>query len=257
LTATGPSAAAPPRAAVTNGYAGGHVLKKLTTGIILAVAVAAALSSTGCGKKQSGTDAASGGSQAVEAPPPVAKAGDFESTWKDLAARRARVRSYEMVLTHEGKKSRHSLKMEGDKIVRMRVDMGPEGWMLAQFDKKVNYVFDPRAGVVMKMPMSGKDAESAAGDQLPGVDELKGSNPKISEDRVDGVLCWRVDAPDAGSAWLDKEYGLLRQVKQGDQVQKIAYERINAVPDSVFELPAGTKVQDMSGMMKNMPGAPR
>lgn len=231
------------------------MLTGLRTGIAIAAAVAVAVSFTGCGKKeQSGTDAGAGVPPAVEAPPPpVAKAGDFEATWKDLAARRKQVKSYEMILTHEGKKSRHALKMDGDRIVRMRVDMGPEGWMLAQFDKKVNYVFDPRAGMVMKMPMSAKEAESATGDQLPSVEELKVSKPKVSDDKVDGVACWRVDSPDAGSAWLDKRYGLLRQVKQGDQIQKIAYERINAVPDSYFELPPDVKVQDMSSMMKNMP----
>ncbi len=229
-------------------------MNRLTTGIVIAAVLAAALGVAGCGKKQSGPVSGEGGSPAVEAPPPpVARAGDFESTWKDLAARRSKLKSYEMVVTHEGKKSRHALKMEGDRIVRMRVDMGPEGWMLAQFDRKVNYMFDPRAGIVVKMEMKDSDVDSAAADQLPSVEDLKGSNPKVTSDTLDGIACWRVDAPDAGSAWLDKQYGLLRQVKQGDKVQKIAYERINAVPDSFFELPAGVTVQDMSEMMKNMP----
>ena len=64
------------------------------------------------------------------------------------------------------------------------------------------------------------------------------------------------------TVWLDKQYGLARQMQFGDKLIKEKYDQINAVPDSDFELPPGTReTTEMPGMsgagsMPNMPNMP-
>jgi len=78
--------------------------------------------------------------------------------------------------------------------------------------------------------------------------DFANNKPTIKQETLDGVACLRVDVKrqdgTAATYWLDTQYGLLRQSKIGDQVTKLKYEMINAVPDSAFELPKGVKVVD-------------
>lgn len=83
---------------------------------------------------------------------------------------------------------------------------------------------------------------------MPNLRDLEGSKFTVKSDKLDGVSCMRIDlTTKEGKAvvfWVDTQYGLLRQTKEGDRVVKTKYEMINSVPDSAFALPQGVKVVD-------------
>ncbi len=189
----------------------------------LGAAALVVLFMTGCGKK--GTDVTKGSGPV---PPPAAKtplkpaapaapaepkalSGDV---WADMASARKAVKSYTMVMDMGGATTRQSMKLADGVPVAMKMDMGDKGWVLTQFDKKVQYMFNPQTKTATKMA-------------LPQDANIKDQ--------------------------MDKKYGLPRQMEAEGKVVKLKYEAINAVPDSEFQLPAGTKVQDMADAMKQMP----
>ena len=143
-----------------------------------------------------------------------------------------------------------SMKLADGVPVAMKMDMGDRGWVLTQFDKKVQYVFNPQTKVAMKTPLP--QDTNIKGEMDKQIGKFKKEGVKVTNDTVDGLACWKV-ATAEGAAWMDKNYGLPRQMESGGKVTKLKYEAINAVPDSVFQLPAGTKVQDMADVMKQMP----
>ncbi len=224
--------------------------------LLAAVVVCAFGAFAGCSKKQSATTPQEETSASAPSPapaPPAAVDGSKEAVWSDLSGKRKSVTSYIMVMDTGGHEMRTALKMKDGQVVRLKANAGDKGWALTQFDKKVQYAYDPTTRTAMKMPLTeGMDAQADLDQKLPDLKDLKTVSPKFTSEKVDGVACWRVDV-EGGSAWVDKEYGLPRQYKAEGKTTKVKYEKINAVPDSEFELPAGTKVKDMADMMKNMP----
>ena len=213
----------------------------------------------GCGKKDADVTEGPG-----PVPPPVAEtpskpvapaapaapkalSGD---AWADMASARKAVKSYTMVMDVGGVATMQSMKLADGVPVAMKMDMGDRGWVLTQFDKKVQYVFNPQTKVAMKTPLP--QDTNIKGEMDKQIGKFKKEGVKVTNDTVDGLACWKV-ATAEGAAWMDKNYGLPRQMESGGKVTKLKYEAINAVPDSVFQLPAGTKVQDMADVMKQMP----
>ncbi len=213
----------------------------------------------GCGKKDADVTEGPG-----PVPPPVAEtpskpvapaapaapkalSGD---AWADMASPRKAVKSYTMVMDVGGVATMQSMKLADGVPVAMKMDMGDRGWVLTQFDKKVQYVFNPQTKVAMKTPLP--QDTNIKGEMDKQIGKFKKEGVKVTNDTVDGLACWKV-ATAEGAAWMDKNYGLPRQMESGGKVTKLKYEAINAVPDSVFQLPAGTKVQDMADVMKQMP----
>lgn len=220
---------------------------------ILVVAMLAVTFMAGCGKKQESSSVVSTGSPSAGTAASPTTAPAKISTLADLIKKQGGLSSYIMTMDMGQMKMRTAMKMEGGKPVAMKVDMGPQGWMLMRVDKKMQYMYNPQTKGVMGMPISDTAMASAQKDPLAQLKAMAGA--KVSSDTVDGVDCLKV-VSGQGTFWCEKENGLPVQAQVMGKLMKFKYEQINSVADSEFELPAGTKVQTMPAM-PNMPKAPK
>jgi outer membrane lipoprotein-sorting protein len=178
-----------------------------------------------------------------------------------LGKKRASIMSYQLTIEVEGHKQKQMVKMKDGKIVRMWTETGEDGSALIYLlDKGVHYIYDANAKTAMKMPLGDDDeapGEIGSMDTSFDMDDFEAHPENYKTETIDGVECWRVEVPYMGGqlpkVWVDKEWGLLRQTKAGDMTTKYNYTRINKISDDEFELPKGTKVQDLGEMMKDIP----
>lgn len=182
---------------------------------------------------------------------PVAPAaGD---PWAQIAAARTGVRSYKGTMQQGAQKITQFFKMAGGKPVRVKISAG-SNWAIVQFDKKKAYFYDPQTKVAMvSSTEEGPFAEMAKIDDLS---MIRKEAKSVTSGNLDKMDCWIVEVAGKQPATfcIDKKQGLIRQIKSGDQAVKLKIEDLNAVADKEFELPKGTKVQDMSSMMQGAPG---
>lgn len=184
----------------------------------------------------------------------------------ELVGKRAGLKSYVMTMVMDGKPGmKQYMKFANGKLVRMKTDLGGQGgWMYLMAYKGVSYIYDAKAKTAMQMQAGGEEAQKKT-ESLPGApdvpdpEELAKTGAKWGTETVDGVGCWVVQTTFAGQeskVWLDKKYGLVRQMQAGDKLIKHQYDKINAVPDSEFDLPPGTKVVDTAKGLPQMPNMP-
>jgi hypothetical protein len=203
---------------------------------------------------------------------PPAAAGSAPPQVAELQVKRAAVTSYAMTMTiDKNPPMTHLMKFDNGKLTRLRMDMsgmgGGEGYILVEKDQNVTYMVNPKDKTAMKMP-EAKGGNMMGGDEttnpaLPNLQDLAAS--AWTQETVDKVPCWKVETTDQQGAkatvWIDRQYGLARQFQSGGKLIKETYDKINAVPDSDFELPPGTTVTKGTpgmpggGSMPNMPGA--
>ncbi len=178
-----------------------------------------------------------------------------------VGKKRASITSYELTVEVEGHKQKQLVKIKNGEIVRMWTETGVDGSALIYLlDKNEHYIYNAKEKTAIKMP-TGDDAEVPAGlgsmDPSFNMDDVEEHPENYKTETIDGVECWRVEVPFMGhrapKVWVDKEWGLVRQAKAGDITTKYIYARINKISDDEFELPEGTKIQDLGHMMKDMP----
>lgn len=226
---------------------------------ILIVGLVSAMLAAGCGKKQQASAPASGVTASAPSAEATVDAPKSSSPADQLKSVQGKLTSYEMSSGTGGQKMTQWMKIENGKPLRIKSDMGAMGWSLLQFDNKVQYTFDPKTQIAMKMPLNVPKNAPGGNSGIPG--STGASIPKITSGSLDGADCWVSESNVAGAgtikAWMDKDYGLARQVQMGDKVMKFSYDKINSVPDSEFELPAGTKVQEMPAVPTMPQGMPK
>lgn len=218
-----------------------------------------ALLAVGCGKKQE--EATSNQPMPPLTPAPVA--GEGANALGDLLKKQSDLTSYVMLMDSGKMKSNYSVKLANGKPVAMKMQTSKTDWVIIRMDKKMQYIYNPAMKSVMAMPMTGVGPQSGLA-KAPDADALKAlAGMKTSSEMVDGVDTLKVSNADGSKVyWVEKEHGLPVQVKDGAQTLKFKYEQINAVPDSEFEVPTGTKIQQMPKMpgmppMPNMPKMPK
>lgn len=216
---------------------------------LISILMVAMLLVAGCGKKQQSVVSTGGStSTAPSASTTTAPAGGGASTLGDLIKKQSGLSSYIMTMDLGAMKMREAVKLQGGKPLAMKMDMGAQGWMLMQMDKKMQYMYNPTTKSAMAMPISDAVMSSSQSkDPIAALKALAGA--KISSDKVDGVDCLKVVASQ-GTFWCEKTNGLPVQMDMGGKLMKFKYEQINSVPDSEFELPAGVKIQQMPAMPK-------
>ena len=185
----------------------------------------------------------------VSAPKPASKGDDLAS----ITALRKNLTSYIMTMTVAGKPVRQATKLANGKPVRIKSEVGkPGSFMLIEIDKQENYMYDAAKKTAMKMPVKpGAPGSTAGGSADADLAKLEAQHPKVTSATLGGIDCWLIElAGEKGApsqTWIDKKYGLVRQFKSGQTSMKMAYDKINAVPDSEFELPKGTKIVSVPG----------
>jgi outer membrane lipoprotein-sorting protein len=167
--------------------------------------------------------------------------------------------SYEYVLTlPDGSKTTNKMWV---KAGNMRSEMdNPAGGdpilSIINTQKKLVYVYQPEINQAMVMPIGDSDV-----DVTSPKDYLGESNPDNmlfnSRETFDGKECLVYETNfegEMGKIWIWEEYGMPLRVETQSGQDKIVAEFLNFeignVDDSVFELPEGTEVIDMSSFMQ-------
>ncbi len=218
--------------------------------------VLAVLMAVGCAKQAA--QAPQAGRPAVSKPAAKPRqAPAAPQTLGEALKGRKPINSYEFTMTSpEGNIVTQLVKLADGKPVRMKMTHGDE-WVLVDLSEKVLYAYSPQQKAAMKMAIEGDKTPEGEPIHVPTPDDYDASASIVGSDTIDGSECWVVastvkGAQEIGKVWVDKQYGLVRQVKLGSEVMKFTYSRINQVPDSEFELPQGVKVMDMGGMMDQL-----
>lgn len=244
--------------------------------VVLVLSVAVLMAMVGCPQRSQQPVASAGqptatpgGGPATSSPggePPGPAAGKSAGPGAELAAKQAALKSYIMTVVIDGKPmGKQYLKYDKGQAVRVKSVMSAEdpsgSYMLLMSDKKVTYIVNPQEKTAIKISGGEDKAPQASGEgmgdslPMPDLKDLEAQAPQWATETVDGMECWKVEmsaGPEGSSGvWIDKKYGLARQLKSGDKLIKYKYDKINAVPDSEFELPPGTKVTE------GMPGMPK
>ena len=231
--------------------------KTTQTVAVVACLVLLALVLAGCTKAQppaTGPGPMPAGRPAV-APP--AEVGAEPGTLAEAVAVREGLQSYEMTMTiPDEEKITQLVKLEGGELVGVKMIMGGDEWMLVDKAEGVIYAYSPEMEAAVKLPMESGEGE---GTEMPtiDVDSFDADAAIVGSETIDGVDCWVVDTTvkvegNEAKIWVGKEDGLLRQAEAEGEVIKFTYDKINAVPDSEFELPEGIEIIDMAEMMEGM-----
>jgi len=112
-------------------------------------------------------------------------------------------------------------------------------WMLIDIEAGAMYAFKDGAEAIIKIPA----ADLAGFSDPTGAANMDGSIQR--SETIDGHDCWVVrpsGIETRDEVWVDRETGLVRQVKRLGVIHRFSYVRINEVPESEFALPEGAKV---------------
>jgi outer membrane lipoprotein-sorting protein len=220
-------------------------------GLFVAVTlVAVSLIFAGCG---------GGSKDAAKGPAP---APAKEESVADLFAKgkNAAGMSYDFVTTMK------DMKMEGKMWIagkKMRTEMTIPQKMISIVDGDANvaYTYIPEQKSAMKVAL-----DQAKTGKSPDSFTQAGDAPKykvVGSETIDGVRCkvLLMQEPNTKSEtkmWVREDYGLPARVEiseSGNKVMVTEYKnlKVGAVPAETFKLPDGTKIIDMSDMMKNLP----
>lgn len=225
---------------------------------LLALTVAVALCLVGCGREQAATTeqpTAPAGPATTEQPVDeepgeAAGGGGVGDKLAQLLGSVSPPTSYEMKVIsssgREGPSGTVLMKMAEHKLVRMK-SISNKRWTILDYEAKVMYAYDPDQNVAMKMSLD-QTAPPPSRDPSKQVDR---EAVTTGSEAVDGVDCWVISSAVEGKSakvWVGKQDGLPRQVETAGGLIKYQYSRINEVPDSEFELPAGVEVKETPRM---------
>lgn len=179
----------------------------------------------------------------ASAPAPAAAAS---GSLAPILAARKQLKSYEILMPgREGRDRVMAVKLKDGKLARMRLET-PNGFMLMLVDKQVTYLVDTQAKTALKRPMEEWRGGPGFGGRFDP-EAIAALKPKVSATQLEGLDCWLVEWTDreqTRQVWVDKQYGLPRQFQTPQGPMQPTYRKINAVPDSTFELPSGLTIRE-------------
>lgn len=150
--------------------------------------------------------------------------------------------SFELNMTMNGEEITQLVLLENGKPVKMKVDHHHEGAAIAYVDPvaRKTTTYDPTDNSTFEIPFGDDESMDA---MLLDADMLEQDVAILGVEDMDGVSCWVVettakDEEDKAKVWLDREFGLIRQLDtNGDRIT-FRYSRINEVAASELEVPA-------------------
>jgi len=218
--------------------------------IMLPALLACGLLVSGCGKKTVSTAPA----KTVPKPAPpmfMPSSPVIHGTLGDLIMKQRQLSSYqELVIKPDGTTETHWYKYCQGKLQLMKSTGWRDHHQINDFEHKIvySYFLKSKTGIRdFDRPCDPPGVELYA----QGVDSrtFKLDTPLIDSEVFDGMKCWRLSAFDAAGdletrVWIDDTYGLTRRRWTRKGLETYKYSMINAVPDSVFTVPAGIKIED-------------
>lgn len=189
-----------------------------------------------------------------------------EESVADLLAKGKKVTglSYDFVMTtkngqmtgkmwFQGKKMRSEMTMQNQKMVS-----------IIDGDANVAYSYMPEQGVAMKVSLDAAEPLQTPDNYTKDLDAAKAK--VVETTTYDGVRCkvllvQNADDKSETKIWLREDYGIPARVEINDpSLGKMVaeYKNLKAgpIPADTFQLPAGVKITDMSGLTKQIPQKP-
>lgn len=149
---------------------------------------------------------------------------------------------------------------EGTQYVQggnIRMDMSsPEGEVMMIYNASTNEAWMINKAQNMAMKLGTADVESESVNPLEPIDQAEADTYKIvGHEKYDGKDCtvmeMNMDASHA-KMWVWDEYGFPLKYESNIDGNQVVWEYKNVsfdkIPDSVFEIPAGVQVVDMSNI---------
>ncbi len=143
----------------------------------------------------------------------------------------------------------------------MRTEQIAEGEkMITLMKEGVMYLYYPAQKMAMKMDISAGAGQGAQENPKDMMEYLKSVKAKrLGQERIEGKLCdvYRITYPQTGTrskiwVWREKKFPLKSVMTVGSEIMTTRYRNVQMginIPDSLFELPPGTQIMDMSQMM--------
>jgi len=172
--------------------------------------------------------------------------------------------SYDYVLTAKEGQMTGQMWIDGKKIRSETVLQNRKIISIIDGDANVAYTYMPEQGMAIKMALDKAKTAEPPNRYISDVDTAK---VKVLETTMyDGARCrvllvQRADGKGETKLWLREDYGIPAKVETVDSsgsktVMEYKNIKVGQVPAEKFQLPAGVKVTDMSGMMQQVPPKP-
>lgn len=231
-------------------------MKKSLALIVSLLLVAALFSLAGCSKSKSSETSSSNQPKASEQAGSN-DASDLQKLFK--SASEVKGVSYDSVTTMKGPQgtmtSQGKFYISGKKV---RMEMEAQGMqsIILYNGSGDTYMYTPSTNTAIKTPMP----KEKAADQWAKSEEDLAKFKVVGHEKMGGFDCLVVTTSDTQGnikMWLREDIGLPVRVESGDENNKTVIEyknfNIGAQAESLFELPAGAQVMDMSSLQPGMP----
>jgi outer membrane lipoprotein-sorting protein len=193
--------------------------------------------------------------------PPTTTAGG--SSLADLVSKGEAITSiyFEMATSMPGQDA-VTVKMWVKNQTKIRAEMTAEGEtviIISDMNEGVMYMYYPSQNMAMKMTT---DTGTTFDDPFEDLGDMLDYNPDIvGTETFDGKPCMVVtyDMPGTGTvkAWIWTEYGFPLKIEtttsEGTMTVVFTNMSFDPIDDSMFELPAGVQIMDMTGGIPTIP----
>ncbi len=144
---------------------------------------------------------------------------------------------------------------------KMRIEQTAQGQKMVTLMKEgAMYLYYPSQKMAMKIDISAGAGQGGQENPKDMMEYLKSVKTKpLGQERIEGKLCdvYQIISSQTGArgkvwVWREKKIPLKSVMTVGNETITTRYRNIQIginIPDSLFELPPGTKIMDMSQMM--------
>jgi len=234
-------------------------MKKTVSVLLSMLLIIALFSLAGCSKDKTNEPAASDQPKTSDKAS-SSDASELEKLFK--SASKVTGVSYDMVSTV--KTPQGTMNTQGKYIVsgkKLHLEMETQGMksIVLYNGSGDTYMYTPSTNIAIKTPMP----KEKPADQWAESPEDLANFKIVGHEKIDGFDCVVVTTSvNEGTMklWLREDIGMPVRMESGDDTNKMVIEyknfQVGAQPDSLFELPAGAQVMDMSNIQKGqMPGS--
>lgn len=163
--------------------------------------------------------------------------------------------SAEVFISAIDSKLEQKIAMQGDnfRIEMKDPTLGINTITIINSGKNIMYMYQPDENTAFEMDLSA--GELGTGEDISPtsrLDDLDAANMKyLGEEKIDGKNCYMFEINEDGNpgkVWLWKDYGfpLKMEMYEDGEIMTIEYKnvKIQDIPSSQFELPAGVEIMD-------------
>ncbi|MBD3292427.1 MAG: hypothetical protein GF393_05855 [Armatimonadia bacterium] len=201
-----------------------------------------------------GTAPAEGGESAPGEESPTAEIPDNAETLADVVDSFTMPTSFRMTMSDGEREQTMAMMMDGQQATKLRVEQAgadASDVMIMDFEGGAMYSYNTGTNEGFKLPVSEEEAADAP---MP-YDDYDETAKVTGSEEIEGVECWVVETSEMGpegetaTVWIGKKDGLMRQVKQGEEVTTFTISDVNAVDASIFEVPGDVTFEEMPTQM--------